>query len=117
VAPGANGYNDQERRGAAAGTDRRAIAATPPAILRLWITVLLAVLMAAFFARQNAWVRRCKMILPLLLLIVGGMVMGGCASGGQNVPAQGTPRGTSTITVTATSGSLMHTTKLTLTVH
>jgi Beta-propeller repeat len=86
-------------------------------ILRLWIAALLAVMMAAFFALPNAWVRRCKVILPLLLFIVGAMVLGGCASGGQNVPAQGTPRGTSTITVTATSGSLVHTTKLTLTVN
>jgi hypothetical protein len=47
------------------------------------------------------------------MLVVNVVGLGGCTGAGHIVP----PPGTYTITVTATAGSLTHTTKLTLTVN
>ncbi|SNT37888.1 Ig-like domain (group 3) [Granulicella rosea] len=69
---------------------------------------------AAFSRRRNAngskrWIRLCSLLL-LTLASFGAAI--GC---GSNPPPQ-TPTGVSTITVTATAGTLVHTTSFTLTV-
>jgi hypothetical protein len=54
----------------------------------------------------------------LALLLAAGGYLAGCASGGAGFPegASGTPPGTYTVTVTATSGAVQRTTTVTLTV-
>jgi hypothetical protein len=62
--------------------------------------------------------RRVTVTLVLLLLLLSILALAGCGGGShqQTVVDPGTPSGTYTIVVTGTSGSLSHTTNLTLTV-
>jgi len=59
--------------------------------------------------------RARKWILAIAIFIGSGLTFYGCASAG-NFQKLGTPPGTYTITVTATSGSLQHTAPVTLVV-
>ena len=63
------------------------------------------------------WVR-LAVVMPalLLLLLLTTLTLSGCGGGGGTPTRTGTPAGTSTLTVKATSGTLVHTTQLTLTV-
>ena len=67
--------------------------------------------------------RRWAHALPLVVLFSCLAIVSGCATGpnseggGGNTGGSGTPAGTSTITVTATSGTLVQTTHVTLTVN
>jgi hypothetical protein len=80
-------------------------------LLVCWIAALLAGFYAARMIRKTPRLRRYAAIVPLVLLLVSGAVLAGCASG-----MNGTPVGTSQLTITATSGTLSHSTPATLTV-
>ncbi len=80
-------------------------------LLASWIAVMLAGLYAARLIRRTPRLRRYAAIVPLALLLISGVVLAGCASA-----MNGTPAGTSSLTVTATSGSLSESTPATLTV-
>jgi uncharacterized repeat protein (TIGR01451 family) len=88
----------------------------PPFDFRLllpWLCVLLAFatwLWSRKATRQRTWVVRA---LPVVLIVMLTVFASGCA---QNIGAPGTSPGTYGVTVTATSGSLTHTTSATLVV-
>jgi len=73
------------------------------------LAALLLALYAAFAIRRIPQLRRSAAIVPLALFLTAA-ILAGCASSG------GTPKGTSTLTVTATSGTLSQNTTATLTV-
>ncbi len=79
--------------------------------LALWSFAFAAILLALITSGRTGQRRRLTpaMFVTVALLLAIGVT--GCSSA-----ASGTPAGTSTITVTATSGSLVHTTTVTLTV-
>jgi hypothetical protein len=58
--------------------------------------------------------RRRLPALAAPLIVLASIAMGGCGGGSSPQSTQGTPAGTYTATVTATSGSLNHTTTLTI---
>jgi len=80
-------------------------------LLVSWIAALLAGLYAALLIRKTPKLRRYAAIVPLVLLLISGAVLAGCASA-----MNGTPVGTSQLTITATSGTLSQSTPATLTV-
>jgi len=80
-------------------------------LLVSWIAALLAGLYAALLIRRTPRLRRYAAIVPLALLLISGAVLAGCASA-----MNGTPVGTSQLTITATSGTLSQSTPATLTV-
>jgi hypothetical protein len=88
----------------------------------MWLAfaVLLLALLAAGIAYgglQRRPLRRLAPIAALILLIVAGTYLAGCAGGFPQLQAFNpnvTPAGTFTITVTATSGTDVHTTTVTL---
>jgi hypothetical protein len=82
-------------------------------LLALWLTALFACLYGWRFLRNTERTRRYAVLAPLLLLLVTGGVLAGCSG---PVNHNGTPVGTSPLTVTATSGTLSQTTTVTLTV-
>jgi hypothetical protein len=86
-----------------------------PLVLRLmfsfWLAALLAGLYAALVIRRTPRLRRYAAVVPLALLLLTGALIVGCAGMG------GTPHGTSTLTITATSGTLSQTTSATLMVN
>ena len=101
--------------------------ASPPPPEHGWPStyLIVAVLGAMVLALRNsvAGVRRLvpQFLLVMLLVIAAGLVACGAVGGGtsptpQINPAIGTPAGTYSILVTATSGSAAHTTTVTLTV-
>jgi hypothetical protein len=65
------------------------------------------------FAALRQGVRRRQLLtyLPMALLLIAVALTAGCTGG-----RMGTPEGSTTVTVTATAGSLTHTTTFTLTV-
>jgi apolipoprotein N-acyltransferase len=75
-----------------------------------WIAALFAGLYATILIRRTPRLRRYAAIVPLALLLISGAVVAGCAG------AQGTPKGSFPLTVTATSGTLSQSTQATLTV-
>jgi len=77
----------------------------------LWLAAMLAGLYAMRMIRRTPQLRRYAAIVPLALLLFTGAVLAGCA-GGMN----GTPKGSSPLTITATSGTLQQQTMITLTV-
>jgi len=79
-------------------------------LLVLWIAALLAGLYAALLVRRTPRLRRYAATVPLALLLVIGAVLAGCASS-----MKGPPVGTSSLTITATSGSFSQSTSATLT--
>jgi hypothetical protein len=72
----------------------------------LWLATMLAGLYAMSMTRRTPQLRRYAAIVPLVLLLVTGAVLAGCASGRKN----GTPTGAAQLTITATSGTLSQTT-------
>jgi hypothetical protein len=80
-----------------------------PPLLRilplLWFVALLAAIYAMRTVRRVPQLRRYAAIVPLILLLITGAVMAGCAG-----KMNGTPAGTSQLTVTATSGTMSQTT-------
>lgn len=84
----------------------------------MWTTGLGLAFACVFF---TGGLRRCRRsVLPALavvtLLIMGSGCGGGGASGGGGRTDLGTPAGSYNVTVTATSGSLTHSTTFTLVV-
>jgi hypothetical protein len=93
-------------KGAAAVAMSPSSIGTPPVSMRQTVLLLFAVILA--FALPLA--RRRGTRLGLAGVILACVLMPGCGSKG------GSPKGTSTLTVTATSGPLTHTATVTLTV-
>lgn len=85
-----------------------------PLPLLLGLTAALAALASLALLRQGARTRRWALYLPLALLALALAGVMGCS--GVKM-ATGTPAGTSTITVTASSGGVAKTTTVTLTVN
>ena len=88
--------------------------AVPHNLPRGWIALRLFVcLIALMFLAQLVRRRQLRPQLAFALLILCAIAWAGCGSSGP----PGTPAGTSTLTVTANSGSLSHKTTVTLTVN
>jgi len=79
----------------------------------LWTLAALLALASLGLLRQGARTRRYAVYLPLALLVLGIAGIVGCS----NAKVAGTPAGTTQITVTATLGTAVHTTTVTLTVN
>jgi len=84
----------------------------------LLLTGLLGVFAAGAFRRKSDWMR---MFLVLVILCFGSLCTGcgalaSALGGGTGIGNSGTPVGTSTITVSATAGSLSHQTTINFTV-
>jgi hypothetical protein len=73
----------------------------------------LAVMMAVFTTHRSRRTRAARSLPWLGLLLVWGAALQGCGGGGSSgaapLPSGGTPAGTYTVTITATSGSTSHT--------
>jgi len=82
----------------------------PPGLV--WLTVALLGFMSAVLARRGLRTRRYAAYLPLAVLFLSVAGILGCA----NAKVAGTPAGTSTITITATSGGVAKTLTFKLTV-
>ena len=88
----------------------------------IWSNSVMALLLCVTLvpwsqSRQRSFWRRLAFLLLLLAMLAAGLVAcgGGSTSGGGGPPPPtGTPAGTYTITVTAISGTLTHTTTLTM---
>ncbi len=81
----------------------------------LWVGVLLFAMLGIAIAKS----RKLAFAVPVAVLAVLFVSQGGCGGGGATGPrliSPGTPSGTFPITVTGTSGSLQHSTNVTLTV-
>jgi 6-phosphogluconolactonase (cycloisomerase 2 family) len=92
------------------------------------LAVIWFLLLAGFGMALGAWFKRTRRLVPqfalacLLVMAAGLAACGGAGVGGnaftpQVNPATGTPAGSYTILVTATSGDISHTTNVTLTVN
>jgi hypothetical protein len=82
---------------------------------RLGLSLLLALFLVAWQARRTTCPTTHKIGFAYVLALVGILSITACGgSGGHNV---GTPKGTSTLTVTGTSGGVSHNLNLTLTVN
>lgn len=111
-------------------TTARGAAAPPPSSPRNmplppWLMPALALCLAALLAgrfmapqlRSSPSARRYAAIVPLVLLLIAGGVLSGCSgitAGPKNT--NGTPPGTSQLTVSATSGTMAQNATVTLTV-
>jgi hypothetical protein len=85
----------------------------PPINNGLWLLALAFALAGIIVLRHGIRTRRLAYHLPFALLLLSVALIAGCSSPGG---PKGTPIGTSTVTVTATSGGVTHTTTVTLTV-
>jgi len=72
----------------------------------LWLLAAVLAMMSYTLLRRGLRTRRLALYLPLALLLLSAAFVAGCAG-----PA-GTPVGTSTLTVTATSGGVAHSTQV-----
>jgi uncharacterized repeat protein (TIGR01451 family) len=94
---------------------------TPPQFV-LWLLTLSATFLTLTLLAfpRGRFNRRPRFALAMLIatVLITATIIAGCGGGGVNTPPppSGTPAGTSTITVTAQSGGLIHTTTVTLTV-
>jgi hypothetical protein len=86
---------------------------TPDTRMLLWRTIplFLAFLLLLFLARRQRFATRLSMAATM----VGFLALAGC--GGGHTPTGGTPKGTSTVTVTGTSGTLTSSAAVSLTVN
>jgi sugar lactone lactonase YvrE len=107
-------------------TSRTSTSSTPtrpfnrraPGSMPLWMMISAQALLLAGIGFVNLSGKQMRRLVPaagLILLIISAGYISGCASGTMVNP-NGTPAGTYTITVTATSGTDVHTTTVTLTV-
>jgi photosystem II stability/assembly factor-like uncharacterized protein len=102
-------------RGALPPSARRAPRTTPQ--FALWSFALATILLGLIFFGRNNRHRRFAPATFIAAALLLAIIIAGCGGGATTPPPPtGTPAGTSTITVTATSGSLVHTTTVTLTV-
>jgi hypothetical protein len=102
-------------RGAIPPSARRAPPTTPQ--IALWSFALVTIFLGViFFSRNNRQRRVAPAMFAAVTLLLAATIVG-CGGGGTTPPPppSGTPAGTSIITVTATSGSLVHSTNVTLT--
>ncbi len=79
----------------------------------LWLATLVLLLVLAASERRR---RLAFGLIVVCVLLAGACGGGGAAGGGGGGPTAGTPAGTFTLTVTATTGGLTHTTTITVTV-
>jgi hypothetical protein len=91
-------------------SSRRRMPSLPVQTGLLSLAVVLA-LMGFTTLRQGVRRRQILAYLPFALLLIAGALTAGCTGG-----RMGTPKGSTTVTVTATAGSLSHTATFTLTV-
>ena len=84
----------------------------PRPFVLLWVLAGMLALLSLVLVRRGVRTRRLALYLPLGLLLLSMAAIVGCAGG-----AAGTPAGTSSIIVTATSGGVTHTTTVRLTVN
>lgn len=100
-------------RGALPPSSRRPPQNTPQ--FAFWSFALATILLGLILFGRDSRQRRFA---PAMFIMVAALLaISGCGGGGTAPPPPtGTPAGTSIITVTATSGSLVHTTTVTLTV-
>ena len=82
----------------------------PPASIRVVVPAFVALLMVLFFASERRFRTRLGLVAATLVFV--GVVAGCSVFGG----GDGTPKGTSTLTITGTAGSVTHTTSVSLTV-
>jgi hypothetical protein len=102
-------------RGALPPSVKRAPRTTPQ--LALWSFAQATILLGLFFFGRTNRHRRFAPTTFVTVALLLAIIIAGCGGGTTTPPPpSGTPAGTSTITVTATSGSLVHTTTVTLTV-
>jgi uncharacterized repeat protein (TIGR01451 family) len=89
-----------------------------PSPFLLWSLTLAAMLLVLLTYLKSRGQRRYAPATFLSVVFVAAIVVTGCGGGGVGgpPPPTGTPAGTYPITVTATSGSVVHTTTVTLTV-
>jgi hypothetical protein len=92
------------------------LSSTPRFPLAMWrVTSLLVALLSLFLLTR---VRRSAVRLTMAAAMASFLILAGCGGGHKTpVPSGGTPKGTSTLTVTGTSGSLTSTATVSLTVN
>jgi hypothetical protein len=84
----------------------------------LWSMTVALALMAIAALERGHRTHRWRAALPSAVLLAGLAVVSGCTTTNTNNAVTGTPTGTSQISVTATSGTLVHTsTTVTITVN
>ena len=85
-------------------------------MLAFWLGLpAMAVLIPTVGKRKLGWKKRVALIALMLMLLVMLLAMSGCG-GGNSTPAPGTSLGPHGVNIVATSGSLSHTTPVTVTV-
>lgn len=84
----------------------------PPLFLIFRVMAIMFACVALFMVQRGLRTRRLVSYMPLGLVLLALAISAGGLGGNSN----GTPAGTTQVTITATAGSLTHTTMVTLTV-